>query len=162
MYHYTSEEGLQGILKEKIVLKSDDRREATNYHYGPGVYLTELSPDNDKFKIQRNNYDKVTRSSIVHKTDCYFKFNKEDLCYAWKVELKKRNVWCNPDDIDLKRISFYCGYTEGRENQETLCVPSLPVLSISSLSISNRQSYGSRERQSSHTFRILESVVSPQ
>ena len=45
------------------MLMSDDQRDDTHYRYGPGVYLTEMSPDNGVKKILLNNRDGYTRNA---------------------------------------------------------------------------------------------------
>ena len=114
MYHYTSEEGLRSILSQQVVLISDDQRGDTHYRYGPGVYLTEISPDNGKFKILLNNRDSTKLSSgFKRKTECYLKFDKKELpCVKKKKVRGKRNVWLHEKEINLHPISFSSGYTE--------------------------------------------------
>jgi len=54
LYHYTNEEGWLGIDKSKMIYHSvDTEHDAV---YGKGVYLTDFTPENDKYDILVNNY----------------------------------------------------------------------------------------------------------
>ena len=55
LYHYTSEEGHNTILRQKIIRQSKDFQK--DCLYGDGVYLTTLNPEDfDKESLARNNY----------------------------------------------------------------------------------------------------------
>ena len=96
---------------------SDDQREGTHYRYGPGVYLTEKSPNNGVNKILRNNRDGLTRNpNFIRKIKRYVKIDKKYLPYLKKVA-GKRNVWLHEKEIDLHPISFFSGYTESAEEK---------------------------------------------
>ena len=52
---------------------------------------------------------------FIRKTLCYIKISKKDLPYLQKIkQVGKRNIWRNPEKIDLEMISSYFGYTDGR------------------------------------------------
>lgn len=112
---------MQSILRQLIVLVSDEHRDETNYRYGPGVYLTEMSPDNGELRILRNNRDGATKNpDFIRKTACYVKINKKVLPLAQKIEMQgKRNIWRNQKNVDLEHVSFYYGNTKDGEFEAT-------------------------------------------
>ncbi|XP_031550747.1 uncharacterized protein LOC116288143 isoform X2 [Actinia tenebrosa] len=53
-YHYTDDQGIEGIKRDKIIRPSTD---PSDMMIGKGVYLTKIRPDESKTAILRNNYD---------------------------------------------------------------------------------------------------------
>ena len=105
------------------MLMSGEQRDDTHYRYGPGVYLTEISPDHGVKKILRNNRDGAIRNKdFIRKTECYVKIYKKDLPYLKKVA-GKRNIWLHPREIDLNYVPFFYGYTDREGDEETCCLP---------------------------------------
>ena len=52
-YHYTSEQGKNGIWYSKRIRMSTA---GIHGHHGSGVYFTTITPDTDSEEIARNNY----------------------------------------------------------------------------------------------------------
>ncbi len=118
LYHYTNREGFNTILDEQIVRKSPS---GPSGRYGAGVYLTSLTPDKGRRKIKKNNLDGMYNSPrFTDKTkECYLKFKKEDLVAVRFIPTNSgRNVWLNSNDINLRDISYYSGYTDKSDEEE--------------------------------------------
>ncbi len=89
--------------------------------YGPGVYLTSFTPDKGREAIKKNILDGgYKKPQYADKTvECYLKFKYEDLDDVQYVQTKgDRDVWLNSNEINLRDISYYYGYTENSEEEE--------------------------------------------
>lgn len=118
LYHYTNQEDYKKILHEKILRKSPS---GPNGRYGAGVYLTSLTPDKGRNKIKKNNLDGRSHfRQYADKTEeCYLKFNKEDLDAVQYVPTNGgRDVWLNSNEINLRDISYYSGYTDYSDEEK--------------------------------------------
>ena len=120
IYHYTTRDNLEAILRDGKVLMSSPYRDNSNYRYGHGVYLTMLSPE-EKKKINRNNYDGYRRDN---NTECYLKFSfdsLQELGLQW-VAISSRDVWKVPKDIPINGNLISSGNTEdGSEGEIFFC-----------------------------------------
>ncbi len=103
-YHYTDEAGKKAIEKSKKLKKSG------NGAMGPGVYLTQVTPDNKKQEIANNNYDGVVNNDghlgdiqmANGRVDYVIKVKVKDGT-ATKAQTKERDVHCIKDkDLDLE------------------------------------------------------------
>lgn len=63
-YHYTSDKGLEGILRDSRIDISDPRR--GDAREGPGAYGTKYPPSTRTSTIARNNWDGGWREAIDH------------------------------------------------------------------------------------------------
>jgi hypothetical protein len=118
LYHYTNREDFNKILQEQIVRKSPS---GPSGRYGAGVYLTSLTPDKGRNKIKKNNLDGLyNMPQYDNKTEeCYLKFKKEDLDAVRFIPTNGgRDVWLNSNDINLRVISYYSGYTDYSDEEE--------------------------------------------
>ena len=83
LYHYTSEEGAKGILKDKVIrsTKTTKQNLDNDMLLGPGVYATSMGPSHSKEEILRNNYPQSLQSQVARegKADYYFKSSKETI-----------------------------------------------------------------------------------
>jgi hypothetical protein len=103
LYHYTSDEGLQGIQRDGVIrCSSDTTRDAI---LGKGVYLTSLPPSTKDRDLLKNNWDGSKRfySSKQENLSYYVEFAKRDLPHAQKSG-GSRDVWMVPHDIDLTKV----------------------------------------------------------
>lgn len=63
-YHYTSDEGLKGILKDgKIQISDPSRGDAIE---GPGAYGTKYPPSSRTKTVAQNNWDNGWKRAIEH------------------------------------------------------------------------------------------------
>lgn len=92
-YHYTSKEGLTGILEAGEILPSVDTK--TDTMMGKGVYLTGKDPSTPTAKLLYNNYDSTTAAANPEKVDYYIKFDANDLGKVKKHD-GKRDVIVKP------------------------------------------------------------------
>ncbi|XP_046653179.1 uncharacterized protein LOC124343752 isoform X2 [Daphnia pulicaria] len=118
LYHYTNQEDLNKILREKILRVSPS---GPNGRFGTGVYLTSFTPDKGREAIKKNILDGVhEKPKYANKTvECYLKFKKEDLDTVRFIPTKgDRDVWLNPSEINLRDISYYSGYTDNSDEEE--------------------------------------------
>ena len=104
LYHYTSEEGLRGILQDGVIRSSSDTPDAV---YGKGVYLTALPPKTDDWDLQANNWDGSPEFYLtkLESLDYCIEFRKKDLPRVLKTE-SSRDVWMVPPDIHLSEVEF--------------------------------------------------------
>ncbi|KAI1145292.1 hypothetical protein F4825DRAFT_474284 [Nemania diffusa] len=130
LYHYTDKAGYEGILVERA-LKASVIEGKKHTHYGKGVYLTDLAPDDfkhigDKACIEwlfnrPNGY-------AVQKTCYVITLDREAMAKAniGMQEMVDRpkfgHIWLVPLESDLDISQFYqlamCGMTEiGRKVQ---------------------------------------------
>jgi hypothetical protein len=103
LYHYTSAEGCNGILRHGVIKSSTDiNRDAV---LGKGVYLTSLPPSTDDWKLIENNWDGniETFFNNLSKTDYYIVFDSNYLPRLVKGK-GDRNVWMVPYDIHLDKV----------------------------------------------------------
>jgi hypothetical protein len=104
LYHYTSSQGLRGILNDGVIWSSDDTRDAV---YGKGVYLTSLPPTTDIWDLLENNWDGSPQFYLtkLDNLDYCIEFRKKDLPHVQKTG-DSRDVWKVPHDIDLGVVQF--------------------------------------------------------
>ena len=119
LYHYTTNKGKDGIVKNKKINKSVEKKGRADVRHGEGVYLTELTPKTAKEEIAKNNYDGKQLDKTVAKfikngfIDYYIeiklkkdKLSKLEKCTdtAKRLIAMNRNVWLyKDDDIDLSK-----------------------------------------------------------
>jgi hypothetical protein len=118
LYHYTNQEDFKQILREKILRKSPS---GPSGRYGAGVYLTSFTPDKGREAIKKNNLDGLhEKPQYANKTvECYLKFKKEDLDDVRFIPTNGgRDVWLNSNNINLRDISYYSGYTVNSDEEE--------------------------------------------
>jgi hypothetical protein len=118
LYHYTNQKDFNKILQEQILRKSPS---GSNGRYGTGVYLTSLTPDKGRNTIKKNNLDGRSHfRQYADKTEeCYLKFKKEDLDDVRFIPTNGgRDVWLYSNDINLRVISYYSGYTDYSDEEE--------------------------------------------
>lgn len=64
LYHYTTKDGATSILQNRIINQSKLTKRARDAVFGPGVYLTALSPEEGKLKIVMNNWGADERDAL--------------------------------------------------------------------------------------------------
>lgn len=68
-YHYTNRKGLDGIRSSKYIKPSTRQGDMM---LGQGVYITDLSPNNSKEMILKNNYGSLSyRDRVTYFTNIY-------------------------------------------------------------------------------------------
>jgi len=104
LYHYTSGNGLKGILNDGVIERSVGTGDAV---YGKGVYLTALPPTTDDWVLLANNWDGSVEFYLtkVDNLNYCIQFRKEDLPRARKTD-SSRDVWMVPHDINLLEVPF--------------------------------------------------------
>jgi hypothetical protein len=118
LYHYTNQKDFNKILDEQILRKSPS---GPSGRYGAGVYLTSLTPYKGSNTIKKNNLDGRSHfRQYADKTEeCYLKFKKEDLDDVRFIPTNGgRDVWLNSNNINLRDISYYSGYTVNSDEEE--------------------------------------------
>jgi len=114
MYHYTTEEDLDGILESGEIWSSESQGE-----FPHGVYFTDLDPNNPKWEILRNNYGQSRVNQFQSNADYYIQFRTEELSdyLNWHEVNDSRGIWWYPFNIFLDDFRyFYHGKTV--ENEE--------------------------------------------
>ncbi|KAJ9595131.1 hypothetical protein L9F63_013571 [Diploptera punctata] len=107
LYHYTSEEGLKGILKSMRIYPSTNT--ATDAILGEGVYLTHLPPIESSAKIISNNWNlgrdinNYFVQQHIDKIVFCIEFDEEDLPGLRKLP-GSRDVVMYPGSIDLNSV----------------------------------------------------------
>ena len=96
LYHYTSPDGKEGILDDRLI-----RASTSNVKYGQGVYFTSLRPKNDTETIKKGTFDGWSGA-----TDNRFKWDvvvsRDDLKSAG-YKLEHITDPANPD-ADIYRV----------------------------------------------------------
>jgi hypothetical protein len=107
LYHYTSSNGLTGILNDGIIERSGDNVADGDALFGKGVYLTALPPTTDDWLLLANNWDGSVEFYLtkVDNLNYCIEFRKEDLPRAWKTD-NSRDVWLVPHNINLRKVPF--------------------------------------------------------
>ena len=111
-YHYTSDDGLKGILKDgKIKISDGTRGDAVE---GPGAYGTKYPPSTSTKTIARNNWDGGWKQAMEHgKMENYIRCEvpRKDLkeCRGHGVHGRPDGILVHPHDIDLTKYATKIG-----------------------------------------------------
>ena len=102
VYHFTSEEGRDGILRDRrIKMSTNTTRDA---YYGKGVYLTDVPPGGDDNELLRKLYGRAYQSKMKNIAVC-FRFRARDLKPLVEAVEEKRKVYVTPAEIDIDRVT---------------------------------------------------------
>ena len=109
LYHYTTREGLKGIIKDKKINQSlAGARDAV---FGSGVYFTQLTPEFGTRHIGKNNFNgaNVTQIVTAGKLDYFIEieFSKSDR--NLKNCTTDRSVWLYKGDVKLNNFTWKAG-----------------------------------------------------
>ena len=111
LYHYTTADGLKGIVQSRRINSSVQNSRRADVRYGEGVYLTALPPNTSKFLIALNNYDGMNLSKLISdgKVDYFIKivFSRNDP--NLKDCANDRSVWLYDGDINLNHFQVKVG-----------------------------------------------------
>ena len=105
LYHYTSANGILGILSNGVIWSSGGNTQ--DAAFGKGVYLTALPPTTQDWVLVVNNWDSAPQFYLnkVGNLEYCIEFRKSDLPYARKTD-SSRDIWLVPHHIDLRRLPF--------------------------------------------------------
>ncbi|KAK7105562.1 hypothetical protein V1264_016926 [Littorina saxatilis] len=97
-FHYTDKEGLRGILRTMVILKSPSGR------HGPGVYLTTIGPDNGWDNVTTNNWG-GTFAGNEGKADyaISMKLPREKVT---RCDSSRVDIYLFGEDVVLQRVNF--------------------------------------------------------
>eukprot|EP00929_Paragymnodinium_shiwhaense_P110131 TRINITY_DN76868_c0_g1_i1.p1 TRINITY_DN76868_c0_g1~~TRINITY_DN76868_c0_g1_i1.p1 ORF type:complete len:287 (+),score=30.59 TRINITY_DN76868_c0_g1_i1:124-984(+) len=105
VYHYTSEEGLQGILQERRISASDPLY--GDARLGPGTYGTNLPPSTRPKTIALNNWDGAWRRAMdAGKLDYYVRCEvpeRELDQFPGYGQRSDGKIFVHPEGLDLDR-----------------------------------------------------------
>ena len=104
LYHYTDAKGIQGIQDTKTI-RSSKSGKSRDAHFGTGVYLTALGPDESDETIVKNNFGQFFEKK-ANRVRYYIRFLKSDLPRATKEYAGGRDVYIfkTPIGIDLNNV----------------------------------------------------------
>ena len=125
LYHYTTGNGLNGIIHSGRINSSVQNSRRADVRHGEGVYLTELTPTTAKEVIAANNYDGrqldktvakfISQGRIDYYIEVVLQLNDPRLeqCFDQNQRLMamNRNVWLYKGDIDLNFVQWSHGET---------------------------------------------------
>ena len=110
LYHYTTEEGARGILRDGAIkqsVKKGTGRRQDDARFGSGVYLTNLNPGMGKRRIALNNYDgnpnavkKILRSGRVDFA-IVFKLSRNDPNLKEVGKDDDRDIWLYDGNLQV-------------------------------------------------------------
>ena len=102
VYHYTSVEGMRGILRDRRIMVSTNT--ARDAFYGVGVYLTDVPPEVDDKDLLRKLYGRAYPSKM-NKIQVCFRFRARQLRGLQEEEEEKRKVFVVPREaIDIDAV----------------------------------------------------------
>ena len=109
LYHYTDAKGIQGIKDTNTILSSKSGK-SRDAHFGTGVYLTALGPDESDETIGGNNFGQFYERK-ANRIRYYIRFLKSDLPSATKGNAGGRDVYIfkTPTGINLKNVRHDIG-----------------------------------------------------
>ena len=105
LYHYTTNSGKNGIVKDKTINKSVKKKGKYDVKHGDGVYLTELTPDTagGAKAIAVNNFDGIKLTQVAQSN-----INRGRIDFYIKLELKEEKManleWCEDKEERLKAL----------------------------------------------------------
>ncbi len=106
LYHYTNEDGKDGIIEDKIIAPSNPI--VRDAYFGKGVYFTSLSPNNSTNKIMINNWDGVRGKKEY--TEWYIRVNTNEIAKLHKVTTGgRRDVYMTLDAVYLNQVEYAYG-----------------------------------------------------
>ena len=109
LYHYTTREGLKGIIKDKKINQSlAGARDAV---FGSGVYFTQLTPEFGTRQIAKNNFDGSNITNVVKagKLGYFIEIVFSKLDPNLKNQTDDRSVWLYEDDVNLNNFTWKPG-----------------------------------------------------
>jgi len=121
LYHYTSDQGHQRIIGQKLIKQSQNfQRDCV---YGDGVYLTTLNPEDfDKESLAKNNYGGGWRKRLSDgRLDYYIEIEIpfSDLKLT-RCEADGRDVYLYTGDLPLDNFKWQSGKISEWTYQEVL------------------------------------------
>ena len=114
MYHYTTKQGLDGILQSGHICMSEVQGE-----FPRGVYFTDLDPNISKSEILRNNYGHGRMNQYYSSADYFIQFRSEELKNnLYRHEVNSRIFWSYCYKIYLQSCTYQYGKTG---EDQTVC-----------------------------------------
>ncbi|KXJ27911.1 uncharacterized protein LOC110232929 [Exaiptasia diaphana] len=101
LYHYTDEEGAEGIQNSGVIKES--RSERGDAAFGSGVYLNDLPPSTPDNELLVNNYDSAPKETDANNVSHVVEIKvPQDKMQNFESQSSSRVVYKHPGDLHLK------------------------------------------------------------